>query len=145
MPQSRIRRRLNGPRGEVDPHDLPHLWPLGSFVKAGITIAAGSDAPFGKVNPWHAMASAVARPHALSPGEGVSPEQALALYTKPAGDAGAFPRIVAEGEVADLCLLTQSWSEVRENLGEAKVAATWIDGLLAYQTTSSISPHSSAV
>ena len=43
---------------DVSEYEKPHLWRLKSFLKAGINVAAGSDAPFGNLNPWCAMASA---------------------------------------------------------------------------------------
>ena len=130
---------------DVDSDDLPHLWPLNSFLDAGVKLAAGSDAPFGGLNPWKAMASAVARPEGLGPDEAVTAEQALDLYTKPVEYAGGKARNIEKGVAADLCLLDRNWSDAREDLAEVSVRATWIAGEMVYDTISSTSPHSSAV
>lgn len=140
-----VRERGDTYMREVEAEELPHLWPLRRFRTAGIGIAGGSDAPFGKLDPWSAMDAATQRPDGLSQEEAVSPEEALALYTKPADDAGAKPRKVAAGETADLCLIDRSWGDARTALGQVKVVATWIGGDLAYETISSTSPQSSAV
>lgn len=130
---------------DVDSDDLPHLWPLKSFLDAGVKLAAGSDAPFGGFNPWKVMASAVNRPDGLGPDEAVTAEQALELYTKPVEYAGGKARTVAKGAAADLCLLDRSWSDALEDLAEVSVRATWIAGEMVYGNISSTSPHSSAV
>jgi len=130
---------------EVEADDIPHLWRLKSLSDAGIKLAAGSDAPFGDFNPWSAMAHAAKRPVGLGEEEAVSPDLALALYTKPVENAGGEARTVAVGEGADLCLLDRTWSAASDNLAAVKVNATWVSGKLVYDRISSINPHSSAV
>ena len=132
-------------KSDVPSQDQCKLWRVRSFIEAGVPLAAGSDAPFGGINPWRGMAAAVTRPKEFSFDEEVTPEQALALYTKPATDAGKAPRKIAVGEQADLCLLTKPWREVRSNLEKAEVRATLIDGVVAYDSMTSTSPHSNAV
>lgn len=116
---------------DVPPEDHQNLWRLKAFADAEVKLAAGSDAPFGDPNPWAAMAAAVRRPKGFE-GEAISPEMALALYTKPASDAGASSRRVKVGEQADLCLLDMPWEKARAALGDVKVQATWIDAKLIY-------------
>ena len=129
---------------EVEPDELAHLWPLARFQNAGIALAGGSDAPFESFDPWHAMAAASNRPESLSPEEAISPEAALALYTKPFRDAGAPSRKIAPGEAADLCLLDRSWAQARTDLGSVNVLATWTAGERVYDTISSTNPQSNA-
>lgn len=116
---------------DVPQHDHKHLWRLKAFADAGLKLAAGSDAPFGDPNPWAAMAAAVQRPKGFED-EAITPEQALAIYTKPAQDAGALPRRIRKGEAADICLLDRPWSEARRDLAGVKVQATWINGDLVF-------------
>lgn len=116
---------------DVPQVDHKNLWRLKAFDDAGLKLAAGSDAPFGNPNPWAAMAAAVERPEGFE-AESISPEEALAIYTKPANDAGAPPRRVVIGGVADVCLLDRSWANARENLSAVKVQATCIEGELVY-------------
>ncbi len=130
---------------DVEEYERPHLWRLKSFIDAGIGVAGGSDAPFGGIDPWKAMASAVQRPALLSPAEAINAQSAFDLYTKPAGDAGAAPRKVAVGEPADLCLLDKKWKDAARNFADLNVMATWVKGELVYDNISSTRPHSAAV
>ncbi len=132
-------------RAEVDKTDLPYLWPLGSFLNAGLCVAAGSDSPFGGLNPWQAMAWAISRPADLGADEAISPEQALTLYTKPPMDAGASGRKICVGAQADMCLLNRPWHAARKNLVTVSVKATWVSGRLVYDAISSTKPHAKAV
>lgn len=126
-----IAERVDAYVEDVEPHDLPHLWRLKSFQDVGLKLAAGSDAPFGDPNPWKAMAAAVSRPSGFE-NEAISPETALALYTKPVNDAGAPARQIAVGEQADICLLDCNWADARRDLAVVNVRATWIGGELVY-------------
>ncbi|HEY8544341.1 MAG TPA: amidohydrolase family protein, partial [Acidimicrobiales bacterium] len=95
-------------RVDVDPDDLPHLYPCGRLRAAGVRVAAGTDAPFGRPDPWAAVRAAVHRRtrdgHVLGPGERVDPATALALFQGFADDP-ATPRRVAPGQPADLLVL----------------------------------------
>ncbi len=46
---------------DVTDQDPASLYPAASLVRAGIGLAAGTDAPFGHPDPWRAIAAAVAR------------------------------------------------------------------------------------
>lgn len=117
---------------DVPQEDHKNLWRLKAFEQAGLRLAAGSDAPFGNPNPWAAMAAAVKRPKGFGR-EALTPEMALALYTKPAGDAGAKPRKIEVGAPADLCLLDRGWLRARNNFADVKIKATWIDAKMVYK------------
>ena len=65
-------------RREVDPDDLPHLYRAASLVRAGVHVLGGTDAPYGRPDPWAAMRAAVSRD--LNPEERLTPQQALALF-----------------------------------------------------------------
>jgi len=116
---------------DVPQEDHKNLWRLKAFSDAGLKIAAGSDAPFGNPNPWAAMAAAVKRPKGFED-EAITPEEALAIYTKPANDAGAQARKVEVGALADICLLDRSWADARESFSDVRVQATWVAGELVY-------------
>ena len=126
-----IAERIEAYRTDVPVSDHRSLWRLKSFADAGLKMAAGSDAPFGDPNPWAAMHAAVNRPFGFEH-EAITPEQALALYTKPSNDAGAAPRKIELGEIADLCLLDRDWSHARSKLCDIVVGATWVAGKLNY-------------
>jgi len=117
---------------DVPKRDHENLWRLKAFADAGLQMAAGSDAPFGDPNPWAAMMAAVNRPEGFER-ETISPEMALGLYTKPVENAGAPPRQVETGAIADLCCLDRPWQVARDNLQAVKVIGTWIDGNLVHR------------
>ncbi|OHT21165.1 amidohydrolase family protein [Edaphosphingomonas haloaromaticamans] len=131
-------------RAEVAAADRPFLYPLRSLLAAGIRVAAGSDAPFGGIDPWVAMAAAVARPEGLGPQEAVTPERALALFTGRPDDPGGPARRLAVGEPADLCLIDRPWAAARAGLAAVRARATWVGGAVAYSTIASTSPQSCA-
>ncbi len=116
---------------EVPPEDLADLWRLGSLSAAGVSLAAGSDAPYGAADPWHAMRAAVHRPARFQPGEAVSPAQAVTLFLGEAAAPGR-PRQVAAGHPADLTLLRTGPREALATLASDLVAATLVSGELTY-------------
>jgi predicted amidohydrolase YtcJ len=127
-----IAERGDDYRRDVAPEDQPHLYRLRSLLDAGIALAAGSDAPYGALDPWQSMASATRRRtragHVIGEAERLGPEQALRLYLSPLADPGAGPRSVCVGAPADLCLLDRSWADARTALDQVQVRATWIAG-----------------
>jgi predicted amidohydrolase YtcJ len=103
--------------------DRPWLYRLRAWLNAGVSLAAGSDSPYGPLDPWLAMTSAIQRRSAgglaLDAAEGLTPEQAWALYSP------AAPQV---GDLADLCLLRTGWREARAALAAELVAATYVAG-----------------
>jgi predicted amidohydrolase YtcJ len=118
-------------RTEVDAADRPLLYRLQAWRDAGVRLAAGSDAPFGGVNPWAAMAAAVVRPPGFGAGEALTPEAALALFLGDPDDPGGPARQVAVGAVADVCLLDRDWDAARAALGAVGVRLTLVAGEIA--------------
>jgi hypothetical protein len=129
---------------EVDIADRPWLYRMRGLLDAGIPLAAGSDAPFGGLDPWSAMAAAVERPAPFNVEERLDPEQALALYIGEA-DAPGVPRRIRQGVVADLCLIDRNWAEARRDLAAVRVRATLVGAELVYDSMRSTSPQASAV
>ena len=114
-----------------------HRWRLidhrcQGFLKAGVRLAGGTDAPFGNPDPWRAMRAAIDRRTAggslLGREEALSPEQALALFMSPLDSPGGAPRTIRPGEPADLCLLDRGWHGIRDRMDAADLAAVWIRG-----------------
>jgi predicted amidohydrolase YtcJ len=122
---------------EVEPQYQEVLYRGRAFVEAGVPLAGSSDAPYGSADPWFAMRVAVNRKSGsgdyLGRGESLTPEQALALYTSPAGSPGAPARTIEIGQTADLCLLDRSWREARSRLVHRDVLATVKHGEPIYQ------------
>jgi predicted amidohydrolase YtcJ len=119
-------------RLEVDPEDLPHLYPCATLQAAGVEVAGSSDAPYTDPDPWAAMRAAVRRETAggvvLGAAEAISPEAAVALYLGWAERPGGRSRRVAAGEPADLCLLAVPWGVARARLDARDVAWTCVAG-----------------
>ena len=119
---------------EVDADDRGDLHRCAGLLAAGVAVAAGSDAPYGDVDPWASMRAAVGRRTAagvsLGPGEAVSPEVALGLHLGPPEAPGGPRRRVAVGAAADLCLLAVPWRVARDRLRADDVAATVVGGRL---------------
>ena len=122
-------------RGAVDPRDQPLLYRLASFRRAGVSLAAGSDAPFGSLDPWAALAAAISRRtrerEIMGADEALTAEQALALYLADPSDL-TRQRSLDVGVAADLCLLDRPWSAAREALSSSLVRATIIDGRIVH-------------
>ena len=106
-----------------------------SLLDAGITLAAGSDAPFGDPDPWSAMQAAVQRRSSsgveMGAAEALSPEQALDLFLRDPADL-TIRRKVEPGAPADLCLLDRDWKSARENLSAAHVQSVFVAGRVIF-------------
>ena len=117
---------------DVDESDRPWLYRGRAFVGANVPLAGGTDAPFGKPDPWAAMRAAVERRSAsgasIGAEEALTPEEALALFTTRLESPGGPPRRVTPGAVADLVLLARPWSVARDRLDAGDVVATWSNG-----------------
>ncbi|MCC4117527.1 amidohydrolase family protein [Aromatoleum toluclasticum] len=122
---------------EVDREDLPWLYRGRGFARAGVPLAAGTDAPCGDLNPWAAMAAAVSRSTRnrapIGPDEALAPAEALALFTGDANDPGGTSRRIENGALADLCLLDRSWEAALGDLAAVEVDATIKDGRVIWQ------------
>jgi predicted amidohydrolase YtcJ len=119
---------------EVDARDVPHLYPCAAWVRAGIAVAAGSDAPFGPVDPWTVVRAAHTRRTAegrvLGGGEAVSLATAVRLLCGRL-DAPGRARRIEPGEPGDLCLLAEGGLPAP---GDADaVAATVVAGRVVYR------------
>jgi len=121
---------------DVDPRDRPWLYRQRAFRKAGIPLAAGTDAPFGDADPWKAMQAAVTRTApsgtVLDAEERLTPEEAVALFLGGPGDPGGPPRTIAAGAPADFCLLDRPWAEARRDLSLVGVTTTIKDGRIVW-------------
>ncbi len=117
---------------EVDPADRPWLYRARGFLEAGLSLAAGSDAPLADPDPWAAMRAAMTRRTrggaVLAPGESLSFDEALRLFLSDPADPGGAPRRVEAGASADLCLLRVPWTEAARAPAAALVRETWCAG-----------------
>jgi predicted amidohydrolase YtcJ len=119
---------------DVDVEDRDHLWPAASLIEAGIPVAAGTDAPFGRPDPWALLHAAVRRraPSGalVGAGERLDAARALDMLLGTARSPGGPSRRVAVGEPADLCLLALPLRDALDQLPANPVRATIIGGQL---------------
>jgi predicted amidohydrolase YtcJ len=113
---------------EVEPRDVPHLYPYASLLAAGIPVTSSSDAPYGGLDPWAGVRAARDRRtgsgRILGAGERVDAGTVLrGLSSRPA---------VAVGAPADLCLLHVPWREVVASPDAELVRMTLCRGATAY-------------
>lgn len=117
-----------------DLHDA--LYRAAAFLRAGVPLAAGSDAPYGDPNPWLSMQAAVERTtvsgRVIGADERLAAAEALDLFLAPLEDVAARKRRVAIGVPADLVLLDRSWAEVARRPAAVGVRMTMIGGRVAH-------------
>ena len=117
-------------------------YPFGSLARAGARLAAGSDWPVSSADPLAAIHVAVNRvalgdtTEPLLPGEGLTLEQAFAAYTSGSAfvnhldDTG----VLGPGRLADLAVLDRDpFAGEPEEIGAARVVATYVDGVPVHQ------------
>ncbi|MCL9797753.1 amidohydrolase family protein, partial [Frankia sp. AgKG'84/4] len=116
---------------DVTEEDPATLYPAASLARAGIRLAAGTDAPFGDPDPWRAIRAAIDRRTAggvtLGAAQRLSAAAALALFLGAPGDP-ARPRAVRVGAAADLCLLDRPLAAVLADPSSAAVRHTIVAG-----------------
>lgn len=116
------RYRATVPKAQWD-----DLYRARSLLTAGISLYAGSDAPYASVDPWLGMRSARDRMTRsglpLGRGEALDPNAALALYC-----SGQ----IALGAPADLIMCSGTMRDILADLSADRVRATVIAGQVAY-------------
>ena len=129
-------------RGDQYAHDLPFnelrsLYRIGGLLDNGISVGAGTDAPFGSPDPWLAIRSAIERKtnsgRVLNSGECIDVDRALALFTTGAEDPGGTARALKTDEPADMVLLAQPWAQAQKSLHKESVRLTIVKGRVQYK------------
>lgn len=125
----------------VPPEQVSHLYPLATLIESGIVAAAGSDVPVAPLTPLTGLYAAVSRrsetQESVEQKEGISPDQAIFLYTKH-GAQSAFEEhlkgSIAPGKVADLVVLDgDPRSRDPETIRDIKVRMTIINGQIVWE------------
>lgn len=123
-----------------------HSYPIGSLVRAGALVAAGSDWPAGQptADPWLGIEGFVTRrnplgeaPGVLAPKERIGLATALALYTRNSAEAMGLGRVTGSLEVgksADFIELDRHLFKVpTSSLHETRVLRTWLQGRMVHE------------
>ena len=115
------------------------LYRCASLEALGVRVGGSSDAPFGDIDPWRAIAAAVDRRTAngavLGAGEAVDARRALALYLTGPDDPGGATRRVAPNAVADVCVLDRPLGEALDRPDEVSVVATVRAGAVTHDVS----------
>ena len=127
-------------RKDVPPERQGWLYRIGSFQKAGVPVAFGSDAPVELPAPFLGLYGATTRrsagEEALLPQEAVPIGDALRMHTLEAAKAGGWRDLglLREGFKADLVLLDKDPTQAEpEALQEIKVWMTVVGGKTVWQ------------
>lgn len=117
---------------EVDPSEVEDLWRCGSLISAGVSVGAGTDAPFGDPNPWRSIAAAWRRQtragRSLGLTESISPGRSLDLFLGHPARPGGPPRRVGIGHRGGLCLLPATLEECLSEPESVVPVTTMVDG-----------------
>jgi predicted amidohydrolase YtcJ len=125
----------------VPPGQLPWLYRIRAPLKAGVVVAASSDAPVAPLDPLVGIYAAVTRRAAsgqrLLPEEAINPWQALGLYTTGGAYASfeeAVKGSIAPGQLADLVLLGDDLTTCPpERIKDIKVEMTIVSGEVVWE------------
>jgi predicted amidohydrolase YtcJ len=124
----------------VPSDQLNHLYPIATLMKKGIKVAASSDFPLAPPNPLIGIYSAVSRTaeieNTILPGEGITPFEALQMYTQIAAEASFEDKIkgsIAPGKLADLVILSEDPTILPANeIKNVKVETTILNGEIVW-------------
>lgn len=131
-------------RRDVDAEDQPWLYRGAGFLRGGVRLAAGSDAPYGSIDPWAALRAAVARRdgsgQVMAAAERLTPAAALALFGGSPDRPGGALRTLAPGQPADLCLLDDFQAVRAGDFATERVVLTLCAGRPLYQRRGGMTP-----
>ncbi len=122
-----------------EPGLLPHLYRAASLKRAGVHLAAGTDAPVTPPKPLVAIAAAVSRAtmdgHQLAPDESLTIADALALFTRAAARLARLEAGVIEPlALADLIVLPRDPLQLPPaELANLPVDVTIVGGRVIYE------------
>jgi hypothetical protein len=124
------------------PYEQLHcLFPISSYDRTGLQVAFSSDSPMMPSNPLIGIYTAVSRKELhgqkLAPEEGISPRDALRMYTLGGAYASFEEGIkgsITPGKLADLVILSSNPNQVEvEELKDIKVMMTIINGKVVWE------------
>ncbi len=128
----------------VPKKQLSHLYPLATLLRNDVRVAASSDFPLTPPTPLCGIYAAVSRiaenGEAIVPREGVSPSEALRMYTLEGARSIFEERVkgsITPGKLADLVVLSGDPTKVPINeIKEIKVEMTILGGEVVWNQMS---------
>lgn len=125
----------------IPPAQIRWLYRIRSFLDGGLVVAGSSDCPVAPDNPLVGIYAAVTRRaesgEELSPEEGISAEQALAMYTINAAYASLEEDIkgsITPGKLADMVVLSDDpLKSPPEQIKDIRVEMTILDGGVVWE------------
>jgi predicted amidohydrolase YtcJ len=120
---------------------LKWLYRIGAFHRGGLVVAGSSDSPIVPANPLVGMYAAVTRldesGQQILPREGISPGEALAMYTIKGAYVSfeeAIKGSLAPGKLADMVVLSDDpLKSPPEQIKDIRVEMTIIGGEIAWE------------
>lgn len=128
----------------VPDSNLQHLYPIRTLIKNNIVVAGSSDCPIVPASPLIGIYSAISRKTekglSILPKEGISPVEALKMYTQYAARAAFEEKIkgsITPGKVADLVVLNGDPAKLpTDEIKNIKVETTFINGEVVFDKPS---------
>jgi predicted amidohydrolase YtcJ len=126
----------------LGPKRAGHSYAWAEFLKRGVTVAFGSDHPFGPVSPFLGLYAATTRTsedgkHEYYPDQKISMDQAIAAYTTGSAFAEFAEKekgLIAPGMLADFVVLDRDVTAiVPQKLLQTKVLRTVVGGKTVYE------------
>jgi predicted amidohydrolase YtcJ len=116
---------------------MQHCFPFRSLIDAGVTVVGSSDEPVDPQNPMIGIHAAVVRHPSMNFAERISLHEALQMYTINAQKLIKNDHrkgFLKAGFIADITVFQDDLFAVApENLADCKVAATIVNGEIAYE------------
>jgi predicted amidohydrolase YtcJ len=124
----------------VPNRQLKHLYPIGTLIKNGAQVAAGSDCPIAPPNPWVGIFAAASRTtdtgRIVLPEEQITPMETIRMYTDYAAKAGFEEGVkgsITAGKMADLVVLNDDPTQVPiREIKEIEVEMTILNGEIVW-------------
>lgn len=122
---------------DVHPDDVGDLYRCASLVEAGVAVAASTDAPYARPDPWAAIAAAVHRRTrsgaVVGAAERLAANRALNLFLGSLDDPGGPPRQVLAGAPADLVVLSTDLATALAAPSADLVSSTVVQGQVVHR------------
>jgi predicted amidohydrolase YtcJ len=126
-------------RATIPPDDWPDLYRLQSLLQAGVPLLAGSDSPYGDIDPWRGMAAAQHRRCGdgvlLGEVERLTALTAYDLWRAPQVKRGNFKARLVPGARADLILCSGTLRDILTAPSARRVQMTLVAGEIVFDAT----------